>query len=74
MKYWLPILICCVAVGLLGAGQLVLTVKTYSEQRQQRIDQEIEERVNGMREECRLQFPHDAYMRVKCYQRMMAKV
>ena len=62
------------AWALLATGFFIQAIKTHSEQRQQRIDQEIEERVNGMREECRLQYPHDIYMRVKCYQKMMANV
>ena len=57
-----------------AGGSVLKTVKAHSEQRLERIDQEIEERINGMREECRLQFPHDIYMRAKCYQKMMANV
>ena len=61
---------------LLGCAytQFEETLIDRSEQRQQRIEQEIEERINGMREECRLQYPHDIYMRAKCYQKMMANV
>ena len=74
MKYRL--LICGFFLGyaLLHTALLIQYVKAHSEQRQQRIEQEIEERINAMREECRLQYPHDIYMRVKCYQKMMANV
>ena len=61
---------------LLGCAykQFEETLIDHSEQRQQRIEQEIKERVDAMREVCRLQYPHDIYMRAKCYQKMMANV
>ncbi|KKK50024.1 hypothetical protein LCGC14_3129180, partial [marine sediment metagenome] len=49
-------------------------VKDHSEQRQQRIEQEIEEQINGMRQECKFQFPHSIIERAKCYQNMMVNV
>ena len=68
------ILFLCAMVLIFGLTWFALTLRAASEQRQQRIEQEIEERINSMREECRLQYPHDIYMRAKCYQKMMANV
>ncbi len=56
-----------------AGGSVLKTVKAHSEQRLQRIDQEIEERINGMRQECRLQFPHSIVERAKCYQQLLVR-
>ncbi len=74
MKYWLPISGLVLAVALLGAGQLILTVKAHSEQRQERLDQELNKLQNGIRIECKYQFPHSIIERAKCYQKLMATV
>ena len=74
MKYWLPISGLVLAAALLGAGQLILTVKAHSEQRQERLDQELLEFHNGIRQECKYQFPHSIIERAKCYQKMIANV
>ena len=73
MKRWRPFLY-GLAASLLASSYLIHTVKAHSEQRQEQRNQEIEERINGMRQECRFQFPHSIIERVKCYRNMMANV
>ena len=73
MKRALITLACGCVLGL-GLVWFLDTVRAHGEDLLERRNQEIEERINGMREECRLQYPHDIYMRAKCYQKMMANV
>lgn len=73
MKYWLPISGLVLAIALLGSTYLIQTVKAYSENRQQRIEQEVHELQVAIRYECLVAFPHDLVVRAKCYQRLMAR-
>ena len=73
MKYWLPILICSIAIALLGSAYLMQTVKAYSENRQQRIEQQVHELQDAIRYECLVAFPHDLVVRAQCYQRLMPR-
>ena len=73
MKYWLPISGFVFAIALFGSTYLIQTVKAYSENRQQRIEQEVHELVNGIRHQCLVASPHDLVVRAKCYQRLMAR-
>ncbi len=73
MKHWKRILI-GFAIAIVLAVNFIQTVKTHAEDYQERRNQEIEERINGMRQECRFQFPHSIIERAKCYQNMMANV
>ncbi len=71
MKRSLIILACVLAFGLIW---FLDTVKTHGEDYQERRNQEIEEQINGMRQECKFQFPYSIIERAKCYQNMMANV
>ncbi len=66
--------VCFVGVLTFGLIWFLNTVKAHGEDYQERRNQEIEEQINGMREECRFQFPHSIVERAKCYQKMMATV
>ena len=66
--------VCFVGVLTFGFIWFLNTVKAHGEDYRERRNQEIEEQINGMREECRFQFPHSIVERAKCYQKMMATV
>ena len=71
MKRALITLACVLSFGLIW---FLDTVKTHGEDFQERRNQETEEQINGMRQECKFQFPHSIIERAKCYRTMMANV
>jgi len=73
MKYWLPIIAISVAVALLGCAYFIQAVKAYSENRQQRIEQEVHDLQDAIRYQCLVAFPLDSVVRTKCYQRLMTQ-
>ncbi len=74
MKHRLLIFGLALAIVLVGSAQLIHSVKAHSEQRQERIERELNELLNGIRTECKFQFPHSIIERAKCYQNMMVNV
>lgn len=72
MKYWVPYIVVCVAIALIGCAFLMQKVKAHSETRQARTEQEIHEFQSTVRFKCRVAYPQGSESSQLCFERFLA--